>query len=347
MFSVLLLAWLTVLPVPVRQAEEAPERIPLDQILTPHEESDLYRKTRYKDKVEVLRKVMERRSKRLETELDKRNLAVIFRTLAELRSVSSTLLELSVNETNEKDRRDKQVKKLEIYLRKLSEQLSTQMLLVPLENRNQFQETVRVAEKLRDQLLQQLFGKAIGQLRPGHGPPPHLPASRFAPASAPAAGASAQRGLWDIDKFTEEEYQKVQYAQELPKRVEVFLKIATARLDEIDRRREGREWDEEEPNPLEFYTYEDLLHGYDRAINGIMTNIDEKARTNAAKEKDIREALKNLKEKIDKFIPRLQALEDLVREQKDLAFYKQYREALRSSDIARKGALYGLGAPEE
>jgi hypothetical protein len=127
----------------------------------------------------------------------------------------------------------------------------------------------------------------------------------------------------------------------------VFLKIATARLDEIDRRREGREWDEEEPNPLEFYTYEDLLHGYDRAINGIMTNIDEKARTNAAKEKDIRKALKNLKENIDKFIPRLQALEDLVREQKDLAFYKQYREALRSSDIARKGALYGLGAPEE
>lgn len=345
MLSVLLLAWLAAAPVGI-QAEETSERIPLDEILTPREGSNLARKTRYNDKIEILRKAMERRTDRLDRELQNRNLAIIFRTLAELRSISSVLLDLSVNEPDEKERRNKEVKKLEIYLRKLSEQLSSQMLSVPLENRPQFEETISIAEKLRDQLLQQLFGKAIQGLEPPQPVPPPGASSWFTPS--PATSISAlQRGLWDLDKFTEEEYGKVQDAQKLVKRVEAFLEIAASRLDEIDRRREGHEWDKEEPNPLEFYTYEDLLHGYYRAIEGVMVNIDEKAKNKTEEEKDIRKALKSLKEKIDDFLPRLQTLEDLVREQKDLPLYKQYREAIRSSEIARKGALYGLGAPDE
>ena len=137
MLNVLLIAWLGAVPAAF-QAEEPAERLPIEQVLTPRERSNLAQKTHYNDRIEVLRKAMERCSRRLERELENRNLAVIFRTLAEIRSISSVALDLSEDESDEKERRNKEVKKLEIYLRKLSEQLSSQMLSVPIENRPQF-----------------------------------------------------------------------------------------------------------------------------------------------------------------------------------------------------------------
>jgi len=317
-------------------------RIPVERLLGAKDLAKFNRSKSYPSRIEILRKQIEARSKRIKSEIPKANLAAIFRTLAEFRGLVYEANELSLAETDEAARRHKEVKRLEIALRKLREQLSTLQLEVPLENRQQFVATMDQAEELRNQLLGQLFGKALEPRSPD------TPQNRFLETGLlhPEAAAGSAQNLLDMDKFTEEEYTRIQYAQELVKRVDAFLKIAESRLDEIDRRRKGQEWDKKEPNPLELYTYEDLLHGYYRAVEGIMTNIDSRARSGAEEEKNIRKSLKKLDEKIDGFMTRLQDLESLVRESMDERLYKKYTAALRSSEIARKGAHLGLGGAD-
>jgi hypothetical protein len=147
------------------------------------------------------------------------------------------------------------------------------------------------------------------------------------------------------DRFTDDEYTQIQLAQKLTKRVEVFLEIARSRLREIQRRADKVEWVEEEENPLEFYTYWDMVHAYRQAIDGIMINIDEKAIYKTASEKDIEESLKELNKGIEEFIPKLEPIKQLAIELQDQALYKELLEAEETSITAQKGSLYGLGAP--
>jgi hypothetical protein len=316
--------------------------LPLEEALSESRLAKYYSKTRYRDRLRVLREALEVRTKRLPTLIDQRNLATIYTNLGEIRTICTNALEISTAESNEKERRHKEVKKLEIVLRKLGEILEDTKMEVPLENRAPFDQTKQGLEELREQLLRQLFGKALGTSTND--------SFRFTSGGAAASASAPARspqGLWDLDKFTEEEFSEIQEAQELTKRVEVLLVIAEARFEEIDRRREGREWEEEEPNPLEFHTYEEMFFAYTRALDAVMSNIDDKAEMQTASEKDIKKALKELEKKVSKFIPRLEALEDLIRSQKDEALAEQYLEALKTSEIAHQGALYGLGAPSE
>ncbi len=322
-------------------AESSGPILPLEDVLSEKRLAKYQTTTKYNTRLKILREALEIKTKQLPALIDQRNLANIYRSLSEMRTICSFAMDISLEETNEKNRRSKEVKKLEIRLRKLGEILNDSKLEVPLENRAPFEQTRHKIEELREQLLRQLFGRALGTSS----------SNRFQFTSAAMTStpppARIQRGLWDLDKFTEEEFLEIQENQELPKRVEVLLKIAEARFEEIDRRQNGIEWEEEEPNPLEFYTYEDMLFAYTRALDAIMSNIDEKAEMRTASEKDIRKALKELEKKISKFIPKLEALEDLIRSQKDEALADQYLEALKTSDVAHQGALYGLGAPTE
>lgn len=325
------------------------EAIPLSQLLSGRNHQKYLRED-YHDKIEILRKALERRSNILPNVVRQRDMDLIFQTLAEIRGLVAAGHQISLEVTDEDERRHKEVKKMEIELRKLNEELGDQKLAVPLEDRDEFDRIQVLIEDFRNRLLQQLFGRVIGATSPRSPQvPPRAPVAvnSLAPTGFRPTASAQRRGLHDIDKFTEDEFTKVQYAQELVKRTEVFLEIAESRLDEIERRRDGREWEEEEPNPLELYMYEDLLHGYVRAVDGIMVNIDNHARCGRVEEKDLMKALEKLDEKIDGFIERLQAMEDLVRKQLDKGFYEKWREALKTSDIARKGAAYGLGAPKD
>ncbi|MGW8179465.1 MAG: hypothetical protein ACWGQW_12005, partial [bacterium] len=108
-----------------------------------------------------------------------------------------------------------------------------------------------------------------------------------------------------------------------------------------------KEWEKEEPNPLELYTYEDLLHAYTRAIEGIMSNIDDRAATGLEPEEEIRKALKKLDKKIGKFIPRLEPLKQVVIDRKDERLGEKLLAAMETSDLAQKGAEYGLHSTEK
>lgn len=323
-------------------AVETPQEtaIPLDQLLSSREMGSYLRNTGYTQRLSVLRGALERRAKRLESEIKHMDLAVVSTTLAEIRSVVAYAHALPTAGLPEKQTRHREVKRLEILLRKTTDQLNDQKLDVPYEERGVFEATANRIETLRNQLLRQLFGTALGA---NSGLPAGAEALSWAP---PTASPAVQiRGLWDRDRFTEEEFSKVQIAQKLIKRVEVFLVIAESRLDEIERRRDGKEWEGKEENPLEFYTFDDLLFAYHRAIDGIMVNIDAQVEQRQVEEKDALKALEKLDEKIDGFVDRLKAMESYIHERRDPEFAEAWERAMKTSDIARKGASFGLGKP--
>lgn len=317
------------------QPEPPEERLPLEQLLTAKQLGAFLQRPNYPDRLKILREALEQRARRLENEIRELNLAVVFRTLAEIRGVAAHAMELAQGQIPEKEKRHREVKRMEIALRKIAIQLGDQKLDVPLEERHQFEITVTLVEDLRNRLLRQLFGVALGQ---ASAPPP----GSFGFAAAGSFLPPAQ-GLWDRDRFTEKEFTKVQYAQQLVKRVDAFLEIAESRLTELERRRDGVEWTEKEENPLEFYTLDDLVFAYSRAVDGIMVNIDAQVERGQASEKDVRKALRKFDDKLGGFVSRLEALKGYVEERRDPEFAQRWEQALKTSEIARKGIAYGLG----
>lgn len=320
---------------------------PLKDLLTERELREYQRKPKYRDRIDLFREVFDRRVDLLQRYIQRDQLDETADLLQKISALSHYAGEQSSNAKKDKDLRSSEVKKLEIRLRKLIETINDLQTTVPFEYAEGFENTIRTLEQLRKTLLEQLLGDALVGIRTSGETSKGDPASLslhpggFSLASPPAR-------LQSRDRFTEEEFEKLQLHQELEKRVEVFLEIAEARLEEIQRRMKGGEWEEEEEeNPLEFYTYWDMVHAYRRAIDGILINIDEKAIYKTASEKDIRKSLEKLNKQIQVFIPQLEPIKQLAIDRKDEALYRELEEAQEISVVAQKGSLLGLGAPAQ
>lgn len=343
------LLFLTLLIVPLVSPLHLAQSVdpPLKDLLTERELREYQRKPRYRDRIDLFREVFDRRVDLLQRYIQRDQLDETADLLQKISALSHYAGEQSSNAKNDKDLRSSEVKKLEIRLRKLIETINDLQTTVPFEYAERFENTIRTLEQLRRTLLEQLLGDALVGIRTSGETSKGDPASLslhpggFSLASPPAR-------LQSRDRFTEEEFEKLQLHQELEKRVEVFLEIAEARLEEIQRRMKGGEWEEEEEeNPLEFYTYWDMVHAYRRAIDGILINIDEKAIYKTASEKDIRKSLEKLNKQIQVFIPQLEPIKQLAIDRKDEALYRELEEAQEISVVAQKGSLLGLGAPAQ
>jgi len=321
---------------------------PLADLLTERELREYQRKPQYRDRIDLFREVFDRRVALLHRYIQRDQLDETADLLQKLSALSHHTVEESSNAKKDKDLRSTEVKKLEIRLRKLIETINDLRTTVPFEYVEGFENTIRALEQLRKTLLAQLLGEAMVENRTdrekGKG---NLASLSFHPGGLSLAAPPAR--LQSKDRFTDEEYGKLQLHQELEKRVEVFLEIAEARLKEIQKRMKGGEWEEEEEdeNPLGFHTYWDMVHAYRRAIDGIMINIDEKSIYKTASEKDIRKSLEKLNKKIQEFIPQLEPIKQLAIDRKDEALYREWKEAQEISVVAQKGSLYGLGAPAQ
>jgi len=343
------LLFLTLLIVPLVSPLHLAQSVdpPLKDLLTERELREYQRKPKYRDRIDLFREVFDRRVDLLQRYIQRDQLDETADLLQKISALSHYAGEQSSNAKKDKDLRSSEVKKLEIRLRKLIETINDLQTTVPFEYAEGFENTIRTLEQLRKTLLEQLLGEALVGIRTagekGKGDPASLSLhpGGFSLASPPAR-------LQSRDRFTEEEFEKLQLHQELEKRVEVFLEIAEARLEEIQRRMKGGEWEEEEEeNPLEFYTYWDMVHAYRRAIDGILINIDEKAIYKTASEKDIRKSLEKLNKQIQVFIPQLEPIKQLAIDRKDEALYRELEEAQEISVVAQKGSLLGLGAPAQ
>ncbi len=323
---------------------------PLTDLLTEGELREYQRKPKYRDRIDLFREVFDRRVDLLQRYIQRGQLDDTADLLQSISALSHHTVAESSNAGNDKDLRSTEVKKLEIRLRNLIEIIDDLRTTVPFEYLEGFENTIQALAQLRKTLLAQLLGEDIVKNRTereeAKGELTETLASlSFHPGELSVAPPPAR---WQSrDRFTDEEYGKLQLHQELEKRVDVLLEIAEARLKEIQRRMKGGEGEEDEENPLEFHTYWDMVHAYRQAIDGIMINIDEKAIHKTASEDDIRKSLEKLNKKIQEFIPQLEPIKQLAIDRKDEALYLEWEEAQKISDIAQKGSLYGLGAPAQ
>ncbi|MDA2933901.1 hypothetical protein MYX82_06110 [Acidobacteria bacterium AH-259-D05] len=319
----------------------------LKDLLTNREFRDYQRKPRYRDRIDLFRKVFERDASLLERYVKRNQMEESSDLLGKIHALCHHVEKESSGVEKSGDLRSKQVKNLEIRLRKLVETIKDLQAVSAFEYMERFEVTTEALEKLRKILLTQLLGglKTKASIRPRDGRESMASLISFHPSTAISAVKPATEPWQSNDRFTDEEYSKIQLNQELYGRVKVFLEIAESRLEEIRRRMEKREWEEEEENPLEFYTYWDMVHAYRRAIDGVMVNIDEKAIHRLAAEKDIQKSLKELNERIGIFIPQLEPIKQLAIKLQDRVLFQELTEAEEISVIAQKGSLYGLGAP--
>ncbi len=323
---------------------------PITDLLTERELREYQRKPNYRDRIDLFREVFDRRVDLLQRYIQRDQLDETADLLQKISALSHHAVEQSSNAKNDKDLRSTEVKKLEIRLRKLIETIHDLQTTVPFEYVEGFENTIRALEQLRKILLAQLLGDGMVENRADREKGKEdskLASLPFHPGGLSLVPPPAR--LQSRDRFTEKEYGKLQLHQELEKRVEVFLEIAEARLEEIQRRMKGGEWEEEgeEENPLEFYTYWDMVHAYRRAIDGILINIDEKAIYKTASEKEIRKSLEKLNKKIQEFIPQLEPIKQIAIDRQDEALYREVEEAQEISVVAQKGSLLGLGAPAQ
>lgn len=346
----------------------------LQALLSPQEFGKYQKKPRYKDRIEQFRNALERYSLQVERDVRGRRAEPMQQTLRSISCLAYHILQEPTRENFPKDQRSKQVKKMEIRLRKLIDLLDDAKYSFSFEMQQRFDHTLKDLHEVREQMLQGLFGESLGK----GGSQPRMPGGFGFVAAHPSppspAPAPQRRNKPRYQEFTEEELADLRMYQDLKKRVEIFLEIAERRLDEIHLRMTGKEYepppaeqaadegqkkkgkkhkkkkqsekaDSEQPNPLEFFTYTDLVYGYERAVDGITVNVDDKYKRTP--EKDLRKALQKVNEKVQGFIPRLAAVKELAVQQKDEELYRQVERAERISEIALKGSQMFLGAPEK
>ena len=318
----------------------------------------LYRaKQDYKSHMKLFRKALERNSKLLSAYGKKSDLEAVLKVLADMKALS----EHALRETpaREKDGRSRETKRLEIRARRIVEAMEDLKLVLPFEYREDIDDCIRSLEKLRKHLLGHLFGRVAPS---GAFSAPGVAHGLLASKPAPRAVSVAQ----SADGFTDEEYTKIQRAQKLDRRTRVFLKIAEDRLEALDerwtrltgkeppvtgkkrkKRKKKKSPNGEAEGPLAFHAHWELLHAYERAIDGIMINIDEKANQRRLSGEDIHKVLKRFCENVLQFEPRMETMEKLAVQLDDEDYWLTLEEARKTTEIARKGCRLGLGGDLE
>ncbi|MBI4445533.1 MAG: hypothetical protein HY645_06435 [Acidobacteria bacterium] len=318
--------------------------LPLQQVFTPAEYKEYLSEPAFKSHLDLYEEVLKRYDRMISKEVRSHSMEKSLETLQQLRSLIHHVVAEAENVTNKKEFRSKQAKQLEITIRKVAETIDTLKGSVFLQYQPSFEMAARDLDRLRDLLLVHIFGEAFAAGNRQSSRSRDMASVDLLPANEAVARAAA--AALD-DRFTPEEFAELQANQSLVKRVELFIEIANTRLEEIRRRMENKPWTRKEVNPLEFHTYSDMVHSYQRAIDSAMINIDEKARYKTAPAKDIRKALEKLNSKVGVFQAQLELVKEFARQLRDEELYREILEAEEITEIARKGSELGLGPAED
>lgn len=340
--SLLMIGLLLHPPLPIAESEDPTLR----NFLTDSEYQNYQKDSRYNKRIDLFRKIFKHRGEMLRDLVRSNKHEEISKLLKKLGEICPHVIRES-SKAKKEDLLSKQVKRLEIELRKLIEALEDLKLSTPFENQDNFNSTSEALEKLRRSLLKQLFGDLITHITSGQ-------ESRIRGMTTSWAhrdnhlvklSTTTKKGHYRLaskDRFTDKEYQKIQLNQDLNNRVEVFLNIAESRLREIQRRINGRKWEEDYTNPLEFHTHWDMMHAYRQALNSLMVNIDEKVTYKSATQMEVQQSLMNLSGKLQYFIPQLDPIKQFAKDRHDNTFHLEVIKAQKISEAARKGSQHGL-----
>jgi hypothetical protein len=140
--------------------------------------------------------------------------------------------------------------------------------------------------------------------------------------------------------LTDKEIAAIQDAQAIDVRVLIYMDAAKLRLKAAEDRWVGKE--SPEGDPLEFFTPEDMLDGYNRILKSVMTNLDAAFRQGVPEQEKVRRALKTLKESTEAMSRELEILKKLTEEKKKEESWNLTNQAIEITQNAHAGAEYGL-----
>ena len=157
-----------------------------------------------------------------------------------------------------------------------------------------------------------------------------------------AAGALLSTTLNGLSKefLTDEEIKRIQEAQEIDKRVKIYMEAAELRLQTAEERLSGKE--SEEGDPLEFFSPEDMLNGYYRILHSVMLNLDDAFRKPGTDLSQVEEGLKALKKTTDHTGRRLEVLKRMAEEKRKEELWNLVNKATDITEGAHEGAVSGL-----
>jgi hypothetical protein len=136
--------------------------------------------------------------------------------------------------------------------------------------------------------------------------------------------------------LTDEEISKIQDAQEIDRRVKVYLDAAELRLKTADDRLNGQE--SKPGDALEFFSVEEMIDGYCQILDSVMSNLDGAYRNSKTERRQLEKALKNLRGATEKAQKELELLQKLAEEKQKEDLWKLTGKALEITEAAHEGA---------
>lgn len=160
--------------------------------------------------------------------------------------------------------------------------------------------------------------------------------------SSLTAGALLSTTLNGLSKefLTDKEIKKIQQAQEIDKRVKIYMEAAELRLKTAEERLSGKE--SVEGDPLEFFTPEDMVDGYYRILHSVMLNLDDAFRTPGTDLNEVEGGLKALKKGTDHAGRQLEILKRMAEEKRKKKLWDLVNKAMDIAEGAHEGAVSGL-----
>lgn len=140
--------------------------------------------------------------------------------------------------------------------------------------------------------------------------------------------------------LTDQEIKKIQEAQEIDRRVRIYMEAAEFRLKTAQERLSGVE--SVEGDPLEFFTPEDMVDGYYQIVRSVMLNLEGAFEEPTRDLNKIKSGLKSLKKVTDKTGKRLEILKRIAEENRKEELWNLVNQAIDITEEANEGAVYGL-----
>ncbi len=149
----------------------------------------------------------------------------------------------------------------------------------------------------------------------------------------------------DKEYLTPKEIENIQDAQELDLRVKVYLEAAELRLKTAEDRLNGKESPPDDP--MEFFSVEDMVDGYDMIIRSVMMNVDDAFQKPQSDREKLTKALRNLRSTTERAQKNLAILKKMAEEKKLEAVWNSVNKAIDLTTGAHEGADLGLaGSPD-
>lgn len=154
-------------------------------------------------------------------------------------------------------------------------------------------------------------------------------------AEAPASANAAAK-----EYLTQKEIEQIQDAQELDKRVKLYMDAAALRLKAAEERLYGKE--SIPGDPLEFFSPEEMIDGYYQIVRSVMLNLDDAFQKPSGDREKLGKALKNLKDTMERAPKSLEILKKMAEEKQQEELWNLINKAIDITVGAREGAELGL-----